>query len=160
MKATELRLGNILSTVDDPGHRGAVLTLEPGLVHLVHREYADDENLLLGVPVTRSLLDQYHIPYGTWHQFGRERVYIDLPPNEEYAFLHAPGVVMRFEHLHELQNIMLEVCNHELITDPVVHHPFHGCHTPAGIGSGAIGSMEGAVEPDAGPTAAGPLSDL
>jgi hypothetical protein len=126
MKATELRLGNVLSTIDEPDRRGAVLSLEPGLVHLVHREYADHENLLQPIPVTRALLDHYHIPYNSWHQFGDERVFIELTPNEEYAFLHAPGVVIRFQYLHELQNILLDICRYEAITDPVVHHPFHG----------------------------------
>ena len=69
MKSTECRLGNVLSTIDDPEKNGAVLTLEPGLVHPVHREYADDENQILGVSVTREELDRCHIPYNTWNQF-------------------------------------------------------------------------------------------
>ena len=69
MKSTECRLGNVLSTIDDPEKNGAVLTLEPGLVHPVHREYADDENQILGVSVTREVLDRCHIPYNTWNQF-------------------------------------------------------------------------------------------
>ena len=125
MKSTECRLGNVLSTIDDPEKTGAVLTLEPGLVHLVHREYADDENLILGVSVTREVLNRYHIPYNMWNQFGQNRAYIELTPNEKYAFLHAPGVVCRFQFLHELQNLMWDICQYELITDPLVHHPFN-----------------------------------
>ena len=132
MKATELRLGNILSTVDDPDHRGAVLSLEPGLVLLVHREYADDQNLLQAIPATRQILDQYHIPYNCWHQFGRERVFIELTPNDEYGFLHGPGVVVRFQYLHELQNLMLDICHYDLISHPFVHDPFHGNQTDEG----------------------------
>lgn len=124
IKAAELRLGNILSTADDPANRSAVLSLEPGLVHLIHRDFADDENVIIGVQVSRELMAQYHIPFNCWHQFGKLRAYIELTPMDEYAFLHAPGIVCRFQWLHQLQNLMLDICDYELITEPVVHHPF------------------------------------
>lgn len=61
MKATHLRLGNIVALIDQPDKLDRVLILEPGLVHLMNRNQADNENNIIGSKVTKDLFDDVQI---------------------------------------------------------------------------------------------------
>ena len=62
MKSTDLRLGNIAAAIDDPFKPDYVVVLEPGLVYLMGREEADDEQNIIPVPVSAEMLATYVIP--------------------------------------------------------------------------------------------------
>jgi hypothetical protein len=71
MKATNLRLGNIVALIDQPENPYRVLMLEPGLVHLMNRYEADDENNIIGVPMSKEILEKFQIPLNSWHLRGK-----------------------------------------------------------------------------------------
>ena len=57
MKSSDLRIGNIVAVCyEDVVTPDTVLLLEPGLVHLSKRKYADSDRDIIGVPLQEKWL--------------------------------------------------------------------------------------------------------
>jgi hypothetical protein len=121
MKATNLRLGNIVALVDQPESPDCVLILEPGLVHLMNRDQADDEKNIIGVPVSEQVLAQYEIPFNCWHENGTTKIFIDIPKDQEHAILHCQGIRRKICFIHEIQNLVFDLTGEDIIQ----HHHIH-----------------------------------
>ena len=121
MKATNLRLGNIVALVDRPEMPDRVLILEPGLVHLMNRDEADDEKNIIGVRVSEQVLAQYQLPFNCWHESGTIEIFIDVSQDNEQAILHCLGIKRNVFFLHEIQNLVLDLTGEDLIK----HHHIH-----------------------------------
>jgi hypothetical protein len=121
MKATNLRLGNVVALFDQPENPDRVLILEPGLVHLMNRDEADDEKNIIGVPVSEQVLAQYQIPFNCWHKSGTTKIYIDILQDPERATLHCQGIKCNVLFLHEIQNLVFDLTGEDLIK----HHHIH-----------------------------------
>ena len=119
MKATELRLGNIVAAIDEPGRPDVVIVLEPGVIHLMTRTEADDENNVVGLPVTQELLSEHGI--GEEVLLGGKTFRI-LGGGEPGTFrLRMGDWTFPFTCLHELQNLVHALCGEDLITHPYIH---------------------------------------
>lgn len=121
MKATNLRLGNVVALVDRPESPDRVLILEPGLVHLMNRDEADDERNIIGVPVSEQVLAQYQIPFNCWHQSGTTKIFIDILQDQEQAILHCQEIRLKICFLHEIQNLVFDLTGEDLLK----HHHIH-----------------------------------
>jgi hypothetical protein len=119
MKATELRLGNIVAAIDEPGKPDVVIVLEPGIIHLMSRTEADDENNIVGIPVTQELLSEYRIGEETLLAGRPMRI---LQGTETGTFqLWMGDRTFIFRYMHELQNLVQAVCGEDLIKHPYIH---------------------------------------
>ena len=119
MKATELRLGNIVAAIDEPGRPDVVIVLEPGVIHLMSRTEADDENNVVGLPVTQELLSEYRIGEET---FLGGKAFRILGGGEPGTFRLRTGEwTIPFTYLHELQNLVHALCGEDLIMHPYIH---------------------------------------
>lgn len=121
MKATNLRLGNVVALVDQPESPDRVLILEPGLVHLMNRQEADDERNVIGVPVSEQILAQYQIPFNCWHQSGTTKIFIDVRQDREQVVLRCQEIRLRICFLHEIQNLVFDLTGEDLLK----HHHIH-----------------------------------
>jgi hypothetical protein len=122
MKATHLRLGNIVALIDQPENLGRVLILEPGLVHLMNRDQADDENNIIGVAVSKELLESFKIPINTWVLNGRAKIDISFKGGKEQITLQCAGTERPVYFLHEIQNKIFEFTGEELFKHKYVHY--------------------------------------
>jgi hypothetical protein len=122
MKATNLRLGNVVALVDQPESPDQVLILEPGLVHLMNRDEADDERNIIGVPVSEHVLAQYQIPFNCWHESGTIEIFIDIPQDQEQAILHCQGIKRNVFFLHEIQNLVFDLTGEDIIRHRHIHY--------------------------------------
>lgn len=119
MNATELRLGNIVAAIDEPAKPDVVIVLEPGIVQLMSRSEEDDENNILGFPVTGEWLSEYRIAEETI--VGGKSVRI-LRGTEKGDFqLRVGESVFPFTYMHELQNLVHALCGEELFKHPHIH---------------------------------------
>jgi hypothetical protein len=121
MKATDLRLGNIVAAIDEPGKFDSVLILEPGTVHLMNRLEADDENNIIGVPATKENLADFNIPCDMTFTTGGCDVFIEMQSAKGHALVHCQGISRKIDYLHELQNLIHVLCDEDIIKHPHVH---------------------------------------
>lgn len=119
MKATELRLGNIVAAIDEPAKPDVVIVLEPGIVHLMSRSEEDDENNILGFPVTGELLSEHRIAEETI--VGGKSVRILRGAENGDFQLRVGESVFPFTYMHELQNLVHALCGEELFKHPHIH---------------------------------------
>ncbi|NDC78056.1 MAG: hypothetical protein EBZ67_09330 [Chitinophagia bacterium] len=111
MRSTELRLGNIVAAIDEPGRPDYVIILEPGTVHLMNRAEVDDELNIVPVNATPETLTAFEIPSDTMFSFS----------GIEGMKLHVDGAVFPFSHVHELQNLLFATCGDDIIRHPHIH---------------------------------------
>jgi hypothetical protein len=121
MKATNLRLGNIVALIDQPENPDRVLMLEPGLVHLMNRNEPDDEKNIIGVPVSKEILEKHQIPFNRWHLRGKTKIYIDVLQDRDQVILRCQEIHCKICFLHEIQNLILDLTGEDLIK----HHHIH-----------------------------------
>jgi len=121
MKATQLRLGNIVGLTADPQSIDHVLMLQPGLVHLESGTDFEEEGLIEGVPVSARMLDRFGIPENNWFYLGGMRIYIALLPGARSAQLHIEKRLFKFRYMHELQNLLFDHTGQEIIQHPNIH---------------------------------------
>ena len=119
MKATELRLGNIVAVIDEPGKPDVVTLLEPGLVQLMSRAEEDDENNIVGVPVTSELLSFYQIGEETTLAGKSIRILQGAEPGS--FLLKAGDLTLPVRCMHEMQNLVHALCGEDLIKPPYIH---------------------------------------
>lgn len=122
MKATHLRLGNIVALIDQPDKLDRVLILEPGLVHLMNRDQADDENNIIGVIVNRDLLKSLEIPTNTWLLNGKAKIVITNKGGKEQVTLQSGGIERIVYFLHEIQNTIFELTGEEIVKHKHIHY--------------------------------------
>jgi hypothetical protein len=127
MKATQLRLGNIVGLTTDPEAIDHVLMLQPGLIHLESGTDFEEEGLIREVRVSAGLLARYGIPENNWFYLGGIRMYIALVPGSRKAQLHIGQLLFRCTWMHELQNLVHDHTGHELVQHPHIHAPYGGC---------------------------------
>jgi hypothetical protein len=119
MKATELRLGNIVACIEEPGKPDVVILLEPGVVQLMNRSEEDDENNVIGVPLTSDLLSSYGIGEET-HVSGKA-LRILQGADSDHFLLRVGENMHPVRFVHELQNLVLALCGEDLIKHPYIH---------------------------------------
>ena len=119
MRSTELRLGNIVAAIDEPGRPDYVIILEPGTVHLMNRAEVDDELNIVPVNATPETLTAFEIPSDTMFSFSGRQVMIEA--GIEGMKLHVDGAVFPFSHVHELQNLLFATCGDDIIRHPHIH---------------------------------------
>ncbi len=119
MRSTELRLGNIVAAIDEPGRPDHVLLLEPGSVHLLNRSETDDENNIIPVDATPETLAAFEIPTETTFSFSGRQVRIEKGTTG--MTLHVDGECYPFSHVHELQNLLHATCGDDIIRHPHIH---------------------------------------
>lgn len=121
MKSTDLRLGNIAAAIDDPFKPDYVVVLEPGLVYLMGREEADDEQNIIPVPVSAEMLATYDIPCDVTFSIAGHEVRICMQEAGDRATLELNGARFDFHYLHEVQNLIHALCGEDIIRHPHVH---------------------------------------
>ncbi len=126
MKATQLRLGNLVRLTTDPSCIDHVLILEPGQVHLESGKDYEEEGNITGVPLREGLLGRYGIPSNKWFYLGGVRVYVGIEQGRTHSMLHIDKWMFRIKYVHELQNIAFDMTGEELITHPNIHEPYGG----------------------------------
>lgn len=119
MKATELRLGNIVAAIDEPGKPDVVTLLEPGIVQLLSRTEEDDENNIIGVPVSSELLSFYQVGEETILAGKSVRILKGVEPGS--FLLKAGDLTFPVRCMHELQNLVQALCGEDLIKHPYIH---------------------------------------
>jgi hypothetical protein len=119
MRSTELRLGNIVAAIDEPGRPDHVIILEPGTVQLMNRAEADDELNIVPVNATSETLAAFEIPTDTTFSFSGRQVRIVADSDE--CTLHVDGTSFPFSHVHELQNLLMATCGDDIIRHPHIH---------------------------------------
>jgi hypothetical protein len=119
MKATELRLGNIVAAIDEPGNPDVVIVLEPGVIHLMSRTEADDENNVVGIPVTQELLSEHRIGEETTRGGKTFRILGGVDPGT--FRLRMGEWTIPFTYMHELQNLVHALSGEDLIKHPYIH---------------------------------------
>lgn len=119
MRSTELRLGNIVAAIDEPGRPDHVIILEPGTIHLMNRTEADDELNIVPVNATPETLAAFEIPTDSAFSFSGRQVRIET--GNEGLKLHVDGLCYPFSHVHELQNLLLVTCGDDIIRHPHIH---------------------------------------
>lgn len=119
MKATELRLGNIVAVIDEPSKADMVIVLEPGTVQLMSRQEPDDENNIVPFPLSRELFSEHGIVAETSVSGMKVRI---LDGTEPGIFTVTVGEsTYQVRHMHELQNLVHALCGDELIKHPYIH---------------------------------------
>jgi hypothetical protein len=121
MRSTDLRLGNIVAAIDEPFKPDYVVVLEPGLVYLMGREEADDEQNIIPVPVSSEMLATYDIPCEVTFSLSGHEVRICMQESRECATLILNGAHVDFHYLHEMQNLIHALCGEDIIRHPHVH---------------------------------------
>jgi hypothetical protein len=121
MKSTDLRLGNIVAAIDEPFKPDYVVVLEPGLVYLMGREEADDEQNIIPVRVLSELLATYDIPCDVTFSVSGHEVRVVTYEDQERATLEFNGVGYDIHYVHELQNLIHTLCGEDIIRHPHVH---------------------------------------
>ena len=121
MKSTDLRLGNIAAAIDDPFKPDYVVVLEPGLVYLMGREEADDEQNIIPVPVSAEMLATYDIPCDVTFSLSGHEVRICMQEARDRATLTLNGAQFDFHYLHEMQNLIHALSGEDIIRHPHVH---------------------------------------
>lgn len=124
MKATQLRLGNIVGLKDDPFKIDHVLILEPGLIHLESGSDYEQEEYVREIPIMAHILEQYGIPANNWFYLGGIRMYIGLIPGIKDIQLHIDKQLFKVRYMHELQNLIYDHSGQELIVLPHIHQPY------------------------------------
>lgn len=119
MRSTELRLGNIVAAIDEPGRPDHVVILEPGTVHLMNRSEADDELNIVPVHATPETLAAFEIPTDTSFSFSGREVRIESA--SAGMVLHVDGKSFPFSGIHELQNLLMSTCGDDIIRHPHIH---------------------------------------
>ena len=121
MKATDLRLGNIVSVIDEPLKPDTVIILEPGIVHLMNRSEADDENNIVGTPMHQDVLASFNIPCNSWFPLGNHQVRVETQDQSGSVRVHCMGTTLELHYMHELQNLLHAMCGEDIIKHPHVH---------------------------------------
>lgn len=121
MKATELRLGNIVAAIDDPDKPDVVMLLEPGVVQLMSRPEADDENNIVGVPLTPQVLSGFQIDIGDVVDASGRPLSFQPGDIEGTLRLTYGDETHTLHHMHELQNLVFATSGRELFTHPYLH---------------------------------------
>lgn len=121
MKATELRLGNIVAAIDDPEKPDVVMLLEPGVVQLMSRPEADDENNIVGVPITPQALTGFQVDIEDLVDPGGRPLRFQPGDVEGTLRLAYGDEIHILRHMHELQNLVFSLSGRELFMHPYLH---------------------------------------
>ena len=124
MKATQLRLGNIVGIMGDPLKMDHVLMLEPGLIHLESGSDYEQEEFIREIPIRTHVLEHYGIPANNWFYLGGIRMYIGIIPGVRDVQLHIDKHMFKARYMHELQNLIYDHSGQDLIVLPHIHHPY------------------------------------
>jgi len=124
MKATDLRLGNLVATVHRPDEPDFVLMLEPCLVQLLGDTLFQEEHDIIGVPIDASRLHRWGIPHREWFPMGLSKVYVSVLYPRSSVQVHVGRYLHKVTCLHELQNLLFDLTGEHLITHPHIHRPF------------------------------------
>jgi hypothetical protein len=112
MKATDFRIGNIVTVCYEDGKPDMVIIAEPGLIHLASRPHADDERDITGVPITfdkLSLLDFAKKSKGIPFEIDM------LEADKAILTVSIGNYIVSCRYWHELQNLFFLITGEELI---------------------------------------------
>jgi len=124
MKATDLRLGNLVAPFQEPDRPDHVILLEPCLVHLLGDTAPREEHDVTGVPLDARQLHRCGIPHREWFLLGRHRVYISVIHPRSHVQVHVDRHLFRVSQVHELQNLLFDLTGEHILTHPHIHHPY------------------------------------
>lgn len=113
MKATDLRIGNVVSVCyENDIIPDTVIVLEPDVVHLSNREYPDSDSDIMGVPLNNEWLIHfsfiYHSELEVWS--SDEIIIKKLPNNNWIAKWNT--LKREIEFVHQLQDLLHFIGKH------------------------------------------------
>jgi hypothetical protein len=106
MKASDLRVGNIVSVCyEDDITPDTVLILEPHVVHLSNREFADSDRDIIGVPLSKEWLMHFNFNYQSKQRIWcRNGIIIRLLKNKWTVKWNSLN--REIEFVHQLQDLL------------------------------------------------------
>lgn len=110
MKSSDLRIGNIVAVCyEDVVTPDTVLLLEPGLVHLSKRKYADSDRDIIGVPLHEKWLRKFKFRYN-FHsdKWTLNKIIIKKAENERTNMwlIQCEKFKLKIEFVHQLQDVL------------------------------------------------------
>jgi len=110
MKSSDLRIGNIVAVCyEDVVTPDTVLLLEPGLVHLSKREYADSDRDIIGVPLKEKWLRKFKFKYNSHlGEWALNKIIIKKSESEKTNtwLIRSEKFKLEIAFVHQLQDIL------------------------------------------------------
>ena len=111
MKSSDLRIGNIVAVCyEDVVTPDTVLLLEPGLVHLSKRKYADSDRDIIGVPLQEKWLRKFKFKYNSHlGEWAFNKIIIKKSESEETNtwLIQSEKFKLKIAFVHQLQDILM-----------------------------------------------------
>ena len=110
MKASDLRLGNIVSVCyENDTMPDTVIVLEPDVVHLSNRDYPDSDRDIIGVPLQEKWLRIFKFKYnfhsGEW-TFDKIIIKKIETAKTNTWLVQSEKFKLKIEFVHQLQDIL------------------------------------------------------
>ena len=110
MKASELHLGDFVAVCyEDPLIAAQVIVLEPDVVHLSNRKYADSDRDIIGVPLCENWLTELNFIYNSiLKRWMFEDVVLYKQPTKKHDcwVVQSRTGQFRITFVHELQSLL------------------------------------------------------
>ena len=110
MKATDLRIGNIVAVCyDDIFIADEVIILEPGVVHLSNRKNPDSDRDIVGVPLQEEWLRKFNFKYNSHFDEWRfdETIIKKIQSGKVNMWLvRSKTLQLKIAFVHQLQDLL------------------------------------------------------
>lgn len=112
MKASDLRVGNIVSVCyEDDIVPDTVIVLEPDVVHLSNRKYADSDRDIIGVPISKEWLIHFNFNYQSKQRsWCHGEIIVRKRKNKWVAKWNSFN--REIEFVHQLQDLLQFIAQH------------------------------------------------
>ena len=114
MNLNSLCPGNIISLAYNPEVITMVTMVEfGGAIQVNSNNYTDDIRDIVGILLTKEILDRFQIP----KQISFQDQLIEVVCNDDRVFITGSMLCrpMRIQYLHQLQNLVLQLAQKEII---------------------------------------------
>ena len=110
MKASELRLGNIVAVCYETSLvPQEVIVLELGVVHISNRKYPDSDRDIVGIPLSEHWITEFKFRYNSgFEHWSNHNVVIWKIPDatKPYWEVESKAGSWKIAFVHELQNLL------------------------------------------------------
>lgn len=110
MKSSDLRIGDIVSVCyEDKVIPDTVVILEPDVVHLSSRKYADSDRDIIGVPLQEEWLSKFNFEYDLHSdEWTFNKIIVKKIQNEHVIIwlLQFKAFKLTIEFVHQLQDLL------------------------------------------------------